>query len=1147
MALSFRTDELFPRLRNAGFPVSVVHYLRAYRLLQLVDPDTPADELRLVLRPLFATSAEQQKKFDEVFRALLKGDDDRKTPGSATDILGLRAVISGDAEAPPQTRRLSRRTKMLIAVGLAVLLIAAVALWPDWSGSGGRTTGTDTASTTGRTGESGQTDSTASGTTSSTAITTVQGTSTAQTASPTTTTSTTTSGTAGEGDRQQNQDVLALLLALLLILGGLTDTFRWLLRRYAARDIKGRRPPYEWPRPPDADAEIFDSQPLQQAVNALRGRLAGERMEVDIRRTIRDTIQGGGFPRLRYAGSAQSPEYIALVDRLSPDDHLGTYFVLLVNELVEQGAAVDAYTFTGDPRVCTAADGTTVDLARLRAARPTAKLLLFSDGGGLVDARTGAMRPWVEHDLGWDQRALLVPAIPHQRRLDVLSALFKVERADAGGLLRLALHFAAPSTTEARPASDAPLSDSPSVREVRRALSPEVFRWLTACAAQRSLDWSTTLALGRIAHPALTETAVLELVRIGWFRRGSIPEEIRWRLWALLALDPELARTAEETVARELRRASTEAPRRSFAAEILLVEAIAHEMLARHGKVEPLPRELQLVDPALVRRDEVLPRLLDPERGGATPSRWSRLRFRGGFAALGPSAMVATAAAAVLAALLLLMTAGSAVLYSPPTATDTSDSTATGETAATETVRTETMSTETSSAGPDGIGSSTGTSDIGSSTDTSGAGSTADTSGTGSTTDTTDTGSTTDTTATTDIPGGVPVSAPVGCIGQANPVDEGMLAIVFSGCGEAAPRSGEVGQLSAASIAVPMEFAFGLTLNVVDYAANRAAYVRILQAPDIDLVVRNVRIPIRFGIRWSPTATSMFTGASLPCFARIDLQRRGQIRFSGPCTLFGNVKSEYDLLVQPGDGTVSAGPMVSGRGRRVAAEQVLLLSFRENGEFLSSLQKLRVGTVSVKDGPQTSRYRFVVSFQNETPRDVGQAQPFTPGEVSIVSPTTGVTVPLGSSQQILLQWTAADGATSYALRLQCNDDPEQKVTTIGPAYAWAAKPGVCNWWVVAQSAPPGGSLLAGPPADGIFTVMDRAAFEMSSRRTGNLNVTVTGTVAREVTALLINENQASLVNGRFRVQLTTGRPLSTVVGVAALENGATIIDTEVVD
>jgi hypothetical protein len=627
-------DELFARLRTAGRELERPDHLTTFQLLEMAagtgDTGTvTGDEVRLGLRTLFASSEEGQQRFDAVFRSLDTIDPAAESGSSRTTIPAVR-IHDGTGKT---RKRLARRRWIAIAAACTLAALLAIAMWlrerPLYPIQSVLPPTNTTATTP---------------TTQPLPI-----------ATPTSSHGFVGAQAKGEAKNLEEQPVNWVLLALFigLFLGGglATDLVRLLRRHRDPGGMAGQKPPFEYQRSPESDAAIFESQSIQQAATALRGRVAGERLEVDVRRTIRATVDGGGFPRLHYLGSAQSPEYLALIDRRSPDDHLATYFDLLVEQLSDCGAAIDRYTFERDPRICTASDGTTVETGQLRAARPTAKVLLFTDAEGLLDARTGEWQDWVEHDLAWDQRALLVPAIPHPARLTRLSEYFVVEPADAAGLLHLAQRFASSTVTIATPVIDAPVAEEPSLAQLRRVLSADVFRWLTACAVQRSLEWNATLSIGRVAHPAATEKELLELVRLGWFRRGSIPEIPRGELLAILAEDAVLRRDAEKAVAQELHLRSAQAESGSFAAEILLVEAVAHDLSASDGIDPKLARKLRRVNPELIRRDEDLPRLLAPARE-TLPGLGSRLRFRGGIKPLGPSAWAYTVLMVTFAALL---------------------------------------------------------------------------------------------------------------------------------------------------------------------------------------------------------------------------------------------------------------------------------------------------------------------------------------------------------------------------------------------------------------------------------------------------------------------------------------------------------------
>ena len=866
----FPIDELLERLHAAGFEASVADQLRAFRLLEIIGETATRDELRLSLRPLFTSSEDEQQRFDDVFLSLGSVVSVREASNSTNAATAIRP----DDRAGKTRPGLSRRTWITIASACVMVAILALAArkerWLERTISPQRT---DTA---------GPTD-----TSTMTPVTT-----SADTTSPISTTHT--AGTASEtistGGAAKTPEkppvswaLLGAFISFLLAFGMIADGARWLCRRYDSRGIAGHSPPFEFQRPPDSDAAVFESQPIQQAATALRGRLAGERLEVDLRRTIRATVDGGGFPNFHYFGPAQSPEYLALIDRRSPDDHLATYFQLLVDQLTVWGAAIDIYTFEGDPRICTARDGTIVEAAQLRAERPTAKLLLFTDAGGLLDARTGVVHSWVDHGLGWDQRALLVPSIPQPARVKRLSAHFAVERADAAGLLQVAQRFASTTVTQATPASDAPAAEEPSLAQLRRVLPAGVFRWLTACAVQRSLEWNATVAVGRVAYPDATEKELLELVRLGWFRYGSIPEAVREELLAILAEDAALARAARNAVAQELRRRSAEAPQGSFAAEILLVEAVAHALAFSDGIDPKIAGELRRVDPELVRRDDDLPHLLAPDR--ATPSRWSRLRFRGGFPALGASA-VAYSVLMVAFAVLVALGGGIGELRmqkKPKAAVNALNTAATDTRSATSQPDTGTTGSVSS------IATSSTASSLTTSTTTTVTTSTTDTRFTSSSTRSPFAPAPTPTPAPTPAPTPMPPkpSTPVlaDCFAMAESPATNLLDVTFTKCGEFVPRVGETVELSSVVIGNAVIHAQttqvkGLTVSVTANDSDLTSVpdlrdVRLpgtlfdplnyIVASGATLLVRGVRIPITVGPHgWNIHAPGQATDTSSP-------------------------------------------------------------------------------------------------------------------------------------------------------------------------------------------------------------------------------------------------------------------------------------------
>src|SRR5205814_352803 len=69
-----------------------------------------------------------------------------------------------------------------------------------------------------------------------------------------------------------------------------------------------------------------------------------------------------------------------------------------------------------------------------------------------------------------------------------------------------------------------------SVERIREEVGPDVFLWLCACAIYPELHWDLTLHLASLPcmpEGLVTEANLLRLIRLPWFRVGSVPEEIR--------------------------------------------------------------------------------------------------------------------------------------------------------------------------------------------------------------------------------------------------------------------------------------------------------------------------------------------------------------------------------------------------------------------------------------------------------------------------------------------------------------------------------------------------------------------------------------------------------------------------------------------
>ncbi|MGH9844041.1 MAG: SUMF1/EgtB/PvdO family nonheme iron enzyme, partial [Blastocatellia bacterium] len=473
-------------------------------------------------------------------------------------------------------------------------------------------------------------------------------------------------------DRRWQLRLAALLIPLLLF--AIWQWWRWRRRRPVIEKARGRRPPFTWPIELDREEWRLDrAQTFYQAARGLRRRQQAEHRQLDLERTIAATIAARGYPRFQFRQASRVPEYLVLIDRASRHDHQARLFDQLARSLEREGLFVVRYFYDGDPRVCRpAAGGPDVLLGDLHRRYPAHRLVLMGDGARLLDPLTGEWEDWATALVEWPERAILTPAplAAWGRRERVLAEQFALLPATLAGLAELAERFDSPLRNElprGDAASDAPppaaygLSSGSDVDALRRYLGPDAFRWSCAAAIYPELQWELTLKLGELASPdrPLDEAALWRLLRLPWFREGSIPDEIRDRL--VRALDPSLDRAAREFLIETLER--NPATEGTFAADERRLDiAVQQAHLAGDDRRrrKAAVKEIEHLSPEELQRDYTLVRLLAERPTSllalALPARLRRLFYPLGISHFG----MHWQAALGLALLALLLALGGA-------------------------------------------------------------------------------------------------------------------------------------------------------------------------------------------------------------------------------------------------------------------------------------------------------------------------------------------------------------------------------------------------------------------------------------------------------------------------------------------------------
>jgi hypothetical protein len=340
----------------------------------------------------------------------------------------------------------------------------------------------------------------------------------------------------------------------------------WLYRRRRRRKAEGarwqpgKRPRLDKIKVVGANERVFGGARLRQVAREMRRHRRVASPLLDARETVHATARSAGLFTPAYGSRRALPEYLVLIDRAGFADQLAQLNSDIVRRLVENDVYLDAYYFRGDPTRCRDEqdgrdDAPPVSLQDLTARHPDHHLIVFSDGAGLINPLTGCTQSFVEQLSFWPRRALLTPVPPSQwggRERVLLKSELAVLPADAEGLRALADAVntgAQPRVPAAAPAPPYPsiLRERPGLwkeraappahqsarllSQLRRHLGPAGYELLCACAVYPLLQWGVTVYLAsEMLDASEAEACVRALVRLPWFRHGTMPEWLRLQL-----------------------------------------------------------------------------------------------------------------------------------------------------------------------------------------------------------------------------------------------------------------------------------------------------------------------------------------------------------------------------------------------------------------------------------------------------------------------------------------------------------------------------------------------------------------------------------------------------------------------------------------
>lgn len=262
-----------------------------------------------------------------------------------------------------------------------------------------------------------------------------------------------------------------------------------------------------------------------RAVLDLGRYIVGMGRRLHVRRTLRATLRNGGFPTPRFGGRAHAPDYVALVERQSPRDHLPLISDVLGRRFHSQFVALSRFAFRREPSLLRSLDDPgagDIHLEELTSAMPEARWLIIAEAEPLF-LQPGRLAPWLQRLIDTGKVAFFNPRGRGDWEEDehfLRRAGVAVLSATSGGLRNYADWLLSDGAAEGTPAQteaagvdlpfhlarhqaqllDESLSDvafEGLMNDLKAWLGESGMRLFRALAIYPRLEPSLTLALGR--------------------------------------------------------------------------------------------------------------------------------------------------------------------------------------------------------------------------------------------------------------------------------------------------------------------------------------------------------------------------------------------------------------------------------------------------------------------------------------------------------------------------------------------------------------------------------------------------------------------------------------------------------------------------
>lgn len=393
--------------------------------------------------------------------------------------------------------------------------------------------------------------------------------------------------------------VFFLAFFMILAIEGYLEKFKQKQYSLAFKQYfhRGENAPYTLPYP-TVQEQLRAEPGMFSLAESLKKRKISAALGLDIKSSLYETVQAGGFPQLVYSPEKTSSEYLVLIDESGPSDHQAMLFEQFVSLLKKEEVLIQSFRFRNDPRTCyneEYPEGIELDLISRRL--PADRLLIFSKGSFFLDLKSHQLADWIEEVFApWQQKVILTPEPRKswgfreralQNSFHVLPADLDAQQGILEALLSDDIENATSLQDEALVSSyaEAPLSDYnfESKEDLHDYLGDALYKWLMASMVTSDQSWAMTMKVGKALEEKqgllldgsklVSYDNLLKLSNIPWLQEGEVPIQLRKEL--IDELDEETEIIARHAVLELLN--EIEVPENSHAQQQKLIEQSVQE------------------------------------------------------------------------------------------------------------------------------------------------------------------------------------------------------------------------------------------------------------------------------------------------------------------------------------------------------------------------------------------------------------------------------------------------------------------------------------------------------------------------------------------------------------------------------------------